>query len=126
MRGTFLETYEAKMNKNYKWLALALLWVAFFLQQGTRQVFSATLSSIQGSLGVTSYTPVLDPPQVAILGVCAAEAKARLGEDGQPVWYEAMGLSLTFDHRALDGAPAARFLQALCRRLEALPLLLAM
>ena len=42
------------MNKNYKWLALALLWVAFFLQQGTRQVFSATLSSIQGSLGVTS------------------------------------------------------------------------
>ena len=27
MRGTFLETYEAKMNKNYKWLALALLWV---------------------------------------------------------------------------------------------------
>ena len=47
------------MNDNtnqtgYKWLALALLWVAFFLQQGTRQVFSATLSSIQGSLGVTS------------------------------------------------------------------------
>ena len=47
------------MNENtnqngYKWLALALLWVAFFLQQGTRQVFSATLSSIQGSLGVTS------------------------------------------------------------------------
>ena len=45
------------MNKNggnYKWLALALLWVAFFLQQGTRQVFSATLSSIQVSLGVTA------------------------------------------------------------------------
>ena len=38
----------------YKWLALALLWVAFFLQQGTRQVFSATLSSIQASLGVTA------------------------------------------------------------------------
>ena len=42
-------------NRNgYKWLALALLWVAFFLQQGTRQVFSATLSSIQASLGVTA------------------------------------------------------------------------
>ena len=41
-------------KSNYKWLALALLWVAFFLQQGTRQVFSATLSSIQGSLDVTS------------------------------------------------------------------------
>ena len=44
---------ETKQS-NYKWLALALLWVAFFLQQGTRQVFSATLSSIQGSLDVTS------------------------------------------------------------------------
>ena len=45
------------MNKGtggYKWLALALLWVAFFLQQGTRQIFGATLTSIQGSLGVTS------------------------------------------------------------------------
>ena len=38
----------------YKWRALALLWVAFFLQQGTRQIFSATLSSIQGALGVTA------------------------------------------------------------------------
>ena len=37
---------------HYKWRALALLWVAFFLQQGTRQIFGATLTSIQGSLGV--------------------------------------------------------------------------
>ena len=39
---------------NYKWRALALLWVAFFLQQGTRQVFGATLTSIQGSLGASA------------------------------------------------------------------------
>ena len=39
---------------HYKWRALFLLWVAFFLQQGTRQIFGATLSSIQGSLGVTA------------------------------------------------------------------------
>ncbi len=39
---------------SYKWRALALLWVAFFLQQGTRQIFGATLSSIQGSLGVSA------------------------------------------------------------------------
>ena len=37
-----------------KWMALALLWVAFFLQQGTWQIFGATLSSIQGSLGVSA------------------------------------------------------------------------
>ncbi|MCR5839433.1 MAG: MFS transporter, partial [Kiritimatiellae bacterium] len=39
---------------NYKWRALALLWVAFFLQQGTRQIFGATLTSIQGSLGASA------------------------------------------------------------------------
>ena len=39
---------------DYKWKALALLWVAFFLQQGTRQIFGATLTSIQGSLDVTA------------------------------------------------------------------------
>ena len=42
------------MLMTYKWRALFLLWVAFFLQQGTRQIFGATLSSIQGSLGVTA------------------------------------------------------------------------
>ena len=40
------------LKDGYKWRALALLWVAFFLQQGTRQIFGATLTSIQGSLGV--------------------------------------------------------------------------
>ena len=39
---------------NSKWRALALLWVAFFLQQGTRQIFGATLTSIQGSLGASA------------------------------------------------------------------------
>ena len=39
---------------HYKWRALALLWVAFFLQQGTRQIFGATLTSIQGSLGASA------------------------------------------------------------------------
>ena len=45
---------EQTTSSNYKWIALLLLWVAFFLQQGTRQVFSATLTSIQGALGVSS------------------------------------------------------------------------
>ena len=42
------------MKDTYKWNALVFLWVAFFLQQGTRQIFGATLSSIQGSLGVSA------------------------------------------------------------------------
>lgn len=74
-----------------------------------------------GSLGVESFTPVINPPQVAILGVCAMTN--RLREDGTV--YPAMGLSLTFDHRAIDGAPAARFLKDLCTALENFGLLLA-
>lgn len=85
---------------------------------------SFTVSNL-GSLGVTSFTPVINPPQTAILGVCASETKIRL-ENGAPEYYPAMGLSLTFDHRAMDGAPAAKFLKTLCARLEALPLLLAL
>lgn len=67
-----------------------------------------------GTLGVESFTPVINPPQVAILGVCSTVN--RLKADGSV--YPAMGLSLTFDHRALDGAPAARFLKDLCTALE--------
>ena len=40
-------------SANYKWIALLLLWVAFFLQQGTRQIYSATLPSIRASFGVS-------------------------------------------------------------------------
>ena len=74
-----------------------------------------------GSLGVESFTPVINPPQVAILGVCAAVNRVKT--DGSV--YPAMGLSLTIDHRAVDGAPAAKFLQELCRALENFDLLLA-
>lgn len=74
-----------------------------------------------GSLGVESFTPVINPPQVAILGVCAITQRVKA--DGSV--YPAMGLSLTFDHRALDGAPAARFLKELCANLEHFSLLLA-
>ncbi len=74
-----------------------------------------------GSMGVESFTPVINPPQTAILGVCAITYKLRA--DGTT--YPAMGLSLTFDHRAVDGAPAARFLADLCKALENFGLLLA-
>ncbi len=67
-----------------------------------------------GTLGVESFTPVINPPQTAILGVCALTTKLK--PDATP--YQAMGLSLTFDHRAVDGAPAARFLKDLCEYLE--------
>lgn len=82
-----------------------------------------TISNL-GSFGTESFTPVINPPQTGILGVNTIETRVR-NVDGTAVPYQAMALSLTYDHRAVDGAPAARFLQALCRALANFPLLLA-
>lgn len=78
-----------------------------------------------GTFGIESFTPVLNAPQTGILGVNTLETKVRKGAAGIET-YEAMGLSLTFDHRALDGAPAARFLKDLTGRLERFGALLAL
>ena len=78
-----------------------------------------------GSTGVTSFTPIINPPQTAILGVCGITQQVRPAPDGSPAFYPAMGLSLTVDHRAVDGAPAARFMQELCAELERFTALLA-
>ena len=76
-----------------------------------------------GSLGIESFTPVINPPQTGILGV--GTITKRIKEvNGEDVTYPAMGLSLTFDHRALDGAPAAKFLKELCFALENFDILL--
>lgn len=77
-----------------------------------------------GSLGVESFTPVINPPQTGILGVDTLMRRIK-EVNGKDVFYTAMGLSLTFDHRALDGAPAARFLKDLCNNLENFNLLMA-
>ncbi|GHV01740.1 dihydrolipoamide acetyltransferase component of pyruvate dehydrogenase complex [Clostridia bacterium] len=81
-----------------------------------------TVSNL-GSFGVESFTPVINPPQVAILGVCGLSEKVKV-ENGQIKAYQSMGLSLTIDHRAVDGAPGARFLKDLCGNLENFSLLL--
>ena len=77
-----------------------------------------------GSLGIESFTPVINPPQTGILGVCTIVNRTKKTPAGD-VTYPAMGLSLTFDHRALDGAPAAKFLKDLCANLENFDILLA-
>ena len=88
------------------------------LQNGTFTVTNL------GALGVEYFTPVLNPPQTAILGVGSAVQRVRETEKGVE-YYPAIGLSLTFDHRAVDGAPAARFLQELKDNLEDFSVLLA-
>jgi pyruvate dehydrogenase E2 component (dihydrolipoamide acetyltransferase) len=70
-----------------------------------------------GTLDIESFTPVLNPPQTGILGINNIVYRIKQVND-EFVNYPAMGLSLTFDHRALDGAPAARFLKELKKNLE--------
>lgn len=79
-----------------------------------------TVSNL-GALNVEMFTPVINPPQVGIIGVCNIQYKLK--KDGST--YPAMGLSLTYDHRAVDGAPASRFMSELCRALESFSVLLA-
>lgn len=70
-----------------------------------------------GAYGIQSFDPILNPPQVGILGVGAIEERL-VPRDGQPAVRRMMTLTLTFDHRAVDGAPAARFLARLRELLE--------
>ena len=85
---------------------------------------SFTVSNL-GSLGIESFTPVINPPQTGILGVDCAIDRVRRGKNGEIELYPAMGLSLTYDHRAVDGAPASRFLKELGENLENFTALLA-
>ncbi len=85
---------------------------------------SFTVSNL-GTLGVESFTPVIYAPQTAILGVCGTTDRVRRAADGSIELYPAMGLSLTYDHRAVDGTPAAKFQQELCKNLENFTTLLA-
>lgn len=83
---------------------------------------SFTISNI-GPTGIESFTPIINPPQTAILGVCSLTKRIK-EKDGATVFYPCIPLSLTIDHRAVDGAPAAKFLSDLVRNLENFNLLL--
>lgn len=65
-----------------------------------------------GVLGVDSFTPVINPPEVAILGVNRIRERAQRGDDGVE-FRRQINFDLSFDHRVLDGADAARFLDTL-------------
>jgi pyruvate dehydrogenase E2 component (dihydrolipoamide acetyltransferase) len=75
-----------------------------------------TISNL-GMFGVERFTAVINPPQVAILAVGAIEDRV-VAVDGQPTVQPRMDLSLSCDHRALDGATAAEFLRTLAELLE--------
>jgi pyruvate dehydrogenase E2 component (dihydrolipoamide acetyltransferase) len=67
-----------------------------------------------GAFGIEAFTPIINYPECAILGVGCIERRPVM-EGDRVVGREQVTLSLTFDHRVVDGAPAARFLQTLGR-----------
>lgn len=81
-----------------------------------------TISNL-GAYGITTFNPILNPPQVAILGVGTIDYAVKNTPEGI-LHYPAGYLSLTYDHRAMDGVPAVEFLGALRDNLESMELLL--
>ena len=80
-------------------------------------VFGAFSISSLGTFRVDAFTPVINLPEAAILGVGRIKEKPVV-KDGEIVIRKMMTLSLVFDHRLTDGAPAARFLDYICDLVE--------
>ena len=78
-----------------------------------------------GNLGVHAFTPVLNVPQVGILGVGSIVPGPVMAADGSVQFIPQIGLSLTINHQVVDGAPGARFLQTLAEAIARFDLLLA-
>jgi len=75
-----------------------------------------TVSNL-GNFGIESFTPLINPPQVAILGVDAIQLKP-VRRDGKIEFIDSIGLSLTLDHQVIDGAPGAKFLKVVREKIE--------
>lgn len=78
---------------------------------------SFTVSNL-GNYGVEMFTPVINLPQLAILGVCAIINRPADIGNGIIGFVPYMGLSLTYDHRAVDGGPATLFLKEIKEQIE--------
>jgi pyruvate dehydrogenase E2 component (dihydrolipoamide acetyltransferase) len=127
-RGLLVPTLFNANNKSLQDISAQAKELAAAAQSGTIRPDSLkggtfTVTNL-GTLGIESFTPVINPPQTGILGVNTIVEKVRT-VNGTVQTYQSMALSLTFDHRAIDGAPAARFLKDLRSNLENFSLLLA-
>ena len=71
-----------------------------------------------GMFGIETFTPIVNQPDAAILGVCAVQDELVMDDEGNIAKHQVMRLSFTYDHRLLDGAVAAKFVMALRDLLE--------
>ena len=79
------------------------------------------MSSLGGQ-GIDSFTPIINPPEVAILGLGRIVDRATRAADGV-AWRKEITLSLTIDHQVVDGAPGAAFLATIVELLGNLEML---
>ena len=124
-RGLMVPVVRDASDLSLEALSVEIKKLAIACREGTIQPDdlsggSCTLTNL-GMLGVSTFTPVLNVPEVAILGVGGIELKPKRKESGEIEYAEFLPLSLTIDHQAVDGAPAARFLQTLVTLLEESP-----
>jgi len=75
-----------------------------------------SISSL-GGIGGTAFTPIINAPEVAILGIAKSQWKPRRAADGSIDWRLLLPLSLSYDHRVINGADAARFCVAVAKAL---------
>jgi len=127
-RGLMVPTLMNANKKSLNEISIEAKELAQACQKGTinpdkLKEGTFTITNL-GVLGIETFTPVINPPQTAILGVNTIVQKVR-ENNGTIEVYPSMQLSLTFDHRAVDGAPAARFLKDLKEALENFTILLA-
>ena len=80
------------------------------------KLISFTITNL-GAFEIEGFTPIINPPQIAILGVGHIKAKP-VAHHHEVAIRQMLTLSLSFDHRASDGAPAARFLQRIKQLVE--------
>ena len=71
-----------------------------------------------GMYGIDFFSGIINPPNAAILSVGSSSPKAVIGKNGDIIQGETMILGLSCDHRLVDGAIAASFLQSLAKNLE--------
>lgn len=76
-----------------------------------------TITNLGGS-GIEFFTPILNTPEIGILGVGTITKELSLDADGQIIQRQKIGLSLTFDHQIIDGTPGAEFLAKIVAYLE--------
>ena len=87
------------------------------LEELTGGTFTITNGGVFGSM---MSTPIINPPQSAILGVNAIVPRPKELGDGVYAFVPFIGLSLTYDHRSLDGGEATRFLKQIATEIETL------